>query len=89
MSVPADSQKTLPLGKDYKFKLKLEDKLKVDLKHLAHYTLSWIVCIDNYCNLHHVLKAKVSRYPKRMEWNNSEKKFWDTKVMHRWYPSVI
>ena len=85
MSVPVDSQKMLLLGRGYKFKLKLENKLKIDLKHLAHYTLLWIACVDNHCNLYYILKAKIGRYPKRMEWNNSKKKFQDAKVMHKWH----
>jgi len=58
-----------------KFKLKKQDKPKIDPKHSAHYTLSWIACIDNYCNFHHVSKAKHSKYFKRTKWDNSEKKF--------------
>ena len=85
MSVPANGQKTLLLKRGCKFELKLENKLRVDLKHLVYYTLLWIMCIDNHYNLYYILKAKVGRYLKRMEWNNSEKKFWDTKVMHKWH----
>ena len=75
MSVPVDSQKTLLLKKGQKFKLKLEDKLKVNLKHLTHYTLLWIACVDNHCNLYYVLKVKIGRYLRRMEWDNSKRKF--------------
>ena len=82
MLIPVDSQKTLLLKKDHKFKLKLKDKLKINPKYLAYYTLLWIACVDNHCNLHYILKAKIGKYPRKMEWNNSEKKFWDTKVMH-------
>ena len=39
VSVPADSQKTLPLGRGYKFKLKLKDELKVNPRHSVYYTL--------------------------------------------------
>jgi len=89
MSVPADSQKMLSLKRDCKFKLKLKDELKVDLKHLVYYTLLWIACVDNHCNLHYVLKAKIGRYPRKIKWDNSEKKFWDIKVMHGWHPLAV
>ena len=85
MLVPANSQRTLLLKKVYKFKLKLKNEPQVDLRHLIYYILLWITCVDNYYNIHHVLKAKISRYPRRMEWNNSKKKFWDAKVMHKWH----
>ena len=87
--VPVDSQKTLPLKRGYKFKLEPEDELRVNLKHLVHYTLLWIMCVDNYCNLHHVLKTKSGRYPRRMEWNDNKRKFQDMKVMHGWHPLAM
>ena len=89
MSVLVNGQKTLPLGRGHKFKLELKDKPKVNLKHPAHYTLLWITCVDNHCNLHHVLKAKIGRYPRRMEWDNSKKKFQNAKVMHKWHPLAV
>ena len=39
VSVLVDSQKMLLLGRGCKFEFKLKNKLKVNLKHLAHYTL--------------------------------------------------
>ena len=86
--VPVDSQKLLPIKRGQKFKLKLEDKLQVNPRHSIHYTLSWIACVDDYCNIHYILKTKHGRYPRKIKWNDSEKKFQDTKVMHRWYPSA-
>ena len=83
--VNADSQKLLPLRWGCKFKLKKQDKLRIDLKHLAYYILLWIACVDDYCNLHYVPKAKHSKYLKRTEWDKSEKKFKNAKVMHRWH----
>ena len=79
----------LPVKRGQKFELKLEDEEQINFKHSAHYTLSWIACVDNHCNIHHVLKAKHNRYPKRMEWNDSEKKFWDAKVIYKWHPSAV
>ena len=89
VSVPVDGQKVLLLGRGCKFKFKLEDKLRIDPRHSAYYTLLWIAYVDNHCNLHHVLKTKVSRYPRRMEWNNNKKKFQDTKVIYRWHLSAV
>ena len=89
VSVPADGQKVSLLGRGQRFELKSEDKPKVDLKHLVYYTLLWIACVDNHCNLHYIPKAKIGRYPKKMKWDNSKKKFWDTKVMHRWHPLAV
>jgi len=73
--VNADSQKSLPQKKGQKFILKKDNKPKINLKHLAHYMLSWIACIDDYYNLYYIPKTKHSKYPKRMNWDDSEKKF--------------
>ena len=35
-----------------------DNKLKVNPKHLAHYTLLWIVYIDDYYNIHKTPKKK-------------------------------
>ena len=67
ITVPVDSQKLLPLKRGHKFKLEPKDKLKINLRHPTHYTLLWITCVDDYCNIHHILKNKHSRYPRRME----------------------
>ena len=65
MLVNVDSQKSLSLRQRQRFKLKEQNKLKVDPKHLAHYTLSWITCVNNYCNLYYILKTKHSKYLKK------------------------
>jgi hypothetical protein len=49
-----------------RFKLKGKDKLRVDLKHLAYYTLAWIVYIDDICEIYKVLKVKNKKYLARM-----------------------
>jgi len=46
----------------YRFKLKSKDKLRVNLKHAAHYTLLWIAYIDNIYNIHKVPKDKNQKY---------------------------
>jgi hypothetical protein len=45
-----------------RFKLKSEDKLRVDLKHLAHYILAWIVYIDDIYKIYKALKVKNKKY---------------------------
>jgi len=49
----------------------------------------WIACVNNHCNLHYILKAKIGRYPRKIKWDNSKKKFCNVKVMHRWHPSAV
>ena len=46
-----------------RFKLKDEDKLKVNLRHLAHYTLAQIACVDDIYNMHKKPKEKKPKIP--------------------------
>jgi len=48
------------------FKVEEDDKLRVNLKYLAHYTLLWIAYIDDYCDIHETPKARNYKYPVRM-----------------------
>ena len=73
--VNTDSQKSLPQKKGHRFILKKGNKPRINPKHSANYTLSWIACVDNYCNLYYTPKAKYSKYPRRTNWDNSKKKF--------------
>jgi hypothetical protein len=41
-----------------RFKLKDEDKLRVDLRHLAYYILVWIACVDDIYNIYKNPKEK-------------------------------
>jgi len=50
----------------YRFKLKDKDKLRVNLKHIAHYILLWIACMDDMCNIYRALKDKNRKYLVRM-----------------------
>ena len=43
-----------------------DNKLRVNLKYLVHYTLLWIVYVDNYCNIHKALKVRNYKYLVRM-----------------------
>jgi len=51
--------------------------------------LLWIACIDDYCNLYYTPKAKHSKYPRRMNWNDSEKKFQNVQKMHKWHLTEV
>ena len=64
-----------------------DDKLRVNLRYLAHYTLLWIVYVDNYYNIHKAPKKKNYKYPIRMYWILSELKYKNTKFIHRWHPT--
>jgi hypothetical protein len=45
-----------------RFKLKSENKLRVDLKHLVYYTLVWIIYINNIYKIYKALKVKNKKY---------------------------
>jgi len=42
----------------YRFKLKNKNKLRVNLKYVAHYILSWIAYMDNIYNIYKAPKDK-------------------------------
>jgi len=60
-----------------------DNELKVNPKHLAHYTLSWIAYIDNECKMHRVLKARNHKYPVRIYWMPSELKYKNAEFIHK------
>jgi len=62
-----------------------DDKLRVNLKHLAHYTLLWIAYIDNYCNIHKTLKIRNYKYLVKIYWMPSETKYRNANYMYRWH----
>jgi len=43
-----------------------DDKLRVNLRYLVHYTLLWIIYIDNYYNIYKILKERNYKYLVRM-----------------------
>jgi len=57
------------------FEKEENNKLRVDPKHLAYYTLLWIIYIDNYYNIYKALKKKNYKYLVRMYWMLSELKY--------------
>ena len=72
--------------RNYRFKLKDENKLRVNPKHLAYYILLWIIYIDNYYNIYRVPKVKNQKYLVKIYQIKSEKKFRDAKFIYRQYP---
>ena len=62
-----------------------DDKLKVNLKHLAHYILSQIAYIDDYCDIYKALKARNYKYLVRMYWMPSEVKYRNANYIYRWH----
>jgi len=60
-----------------------DNKSKVNLKHLAYYTLLWIVYIDNYYNIYKAPKKKNYKYLVRMYWIFSELKYRNAKFIYR------
>jgi hypothetical protein len=51
-----------------RFKLKSKDKLRVNLKHLVYYTLTWIIYMDDIYKIYKALKVKNKKYLVRMYW---------------------
>ena len=82
--VPVKSKAALIMYRYQKFKLQEENKLQVDLKNLAHYTLLWIVCVDNYYKMYKMPKVKNSRFLERMDWKGEER-YQNVKFMHNWH----
>jgi len=60
-----------------------EDKLRVNLKYLAYYTLLWIVCVDDYYNIYKTPKARNHKYLVRIYWILSKAKYRNADYMHR------
>ena len=53
-------------SRNRRFKITEDNKPKINLKYLVHYTLSQIAYVDNLYNIHLILKKKQQRYPIRM-----------------------
>jgi len=62
-----------------------DNELKVNLKHLAYYTLLWIVYIDNYYNIHEAPKRRNYKYLVKIYWMPSELKYKNAKFIYRWH----
>jgi len=69
----------------YRFKLKNKNELRVNLKYVAYYTLSWIAYMDNIYNIHRAPKDKNRKYLVRIYWAPEEKRFRNTKYIYSWH----
>jgi len=65
------------------FEKEEDDKLRVDPKHLVHYMLSWITCVDNYCDIYKILKTRNYKYLVRIYWMLSKAKYKNADYMYR------
>ena len=72
-----------------RFKLKEEDKLRVNLKHLAYYILVQIVYINNQYKIYKALKVKNRKYLDRIYQLLDKQQYRNAKYMHRWHPTEI
>ena len=68
-----------------RFKLKDKDKLRVNLKHLAHYILAQIIYIDDQYNIYKALKAKNKKYLVRIYQTLDRQKYINAKYIYRQY----
>jgi len=82
ISVPANKTATFRSAQQ-RFKLKDKDKLRVNLRHPAHYILAWIACVDNICDIYKNPKEKNQKYPIRIYWAPDKKRFRNAKYIHR------
>jgi len=62
-----------------------DNKLRVNLKHLVHYMLLWIIYIDNYYNIYKALKKKNYKYLVKIYWILSKLKYKNAKFIYRWH----
>ena len=68
-----------------RFKLREEDKPRVNLKHLVYYILVQIIYIDNQYNIYKALKVKNKKYLVRIYQTLDERKYRNTKYIYRQY----
>jgi hypothetical protein len=68
-----------------RFETTNEDEPRVDPKHPAHHTLSWIACVDDLCSMHMTPKKKSAKYPTRMHWSQNDREYRNAKYMHGWH----
>jgi len=60
-----------------------DNKSRVNLRHLVHYTLLWIVYVDNKCEIYKAPKVRNYKYLVRMYWILSELKYRNANYMYR------
>ena len=59
------------------------NKLRVNLKYLAHYMLLWIAYINNYYNIYKMLKKRNYKYLVRIYWIPSKLKYRNAKFIYK------
>ena len=72
-----------------RLKLKNKNKPRVNLKHPAHYTLAWIIYIDNIYNIYRTPKNKYYKYLIRIYWIIDKKQYKNAKYIYRWHPIEV
>ena len=82
--IPANKELTFRSLRQ-RFKLKEEDKPRVNLKHLAHYILAQIIYIDNQYNIYKALKVKNKKYPVKIYQTLDKQKYRNAKYIYRQY----
>jgi len=60
-----------------------DDELRVNLKYLVYYTLLWIACVNNKCEIYKVLKTRNYKYLVRIYWMLSEAKYRNADYIYR------
>ena len=73
----------------YKFKLKNKNKLRVNPKYTAHYTLLWIAYVDNIYNIYRAPKDKNRKYLVRIYQAPEEKRFKNAKYIYSQHPVEV
>ena len=73
----------------YRFKLKNKNKLRVNPKHAAHYTLLQIACVEDIYNIHRAPKDKNQKYLVRIYQAPKKKRFRNAKYIHSQHPVEV
>jgi len=81
ISIPAKESLKLVIRKSI-FKTQEDDELRVNLKYLVYYTLSWIAYINDKCKMYKTLKVRNYKYSVRMYWIPSQLKYRNAKFIH-------
>ena len=86
--VPANKVVTFRLTRQ-RFKLKDKDELRVNLRHLTHYILAWIVYIDNIYDMHKNPKEKNRKYLIRIYQAPDKRQFRNAKYIYSQHPTEV
>ena len=86
--VPVNKTVTFKLTRQ-RFKLKDEDKLRVNLRHPAYYILAQIAYVDDIYDIYKNLKKKNRKYSIRIYQALDKKWFRNAKYIYSWYPTEV